>query len=146
MNEKTILEFAKDLGVTKKQVENKLAKLKKEGIFLGTLKGGKRYLNFDEQKHLRELMDEGVEAPGSKPPKSTFKVPNESVNELKIYIEQNKQYEKQIENLTRLLENQQKLTAGILSEKNKLQLELEEERSLGFWSRLFKRKRKDENN
>lgn len=146
MNEKTILEFAEDLGVTKKQVENKLAKLKKEGIFLGTLKGGKRYLNFDEQKHLRWLIGKRLEVPESEPPKSTFKVPNESVNELKIYIEQNKQYEKQIENLTRLLENQQKLTAGILSEKNQLQLELEEERSLGFWSRLFKRKGKNENN
>lgn len=29
MTEKTILEFAEDIGVTKKQVENKLAKLKK---------------------------------------------------------------------------------------------------------------------
>lgn len=146
MNEKKILEFAEDLGVTKKQVENKLAKLKKEGIFLGTLKGGKRYLNFDEQKHLMRLLGKGLEVPKKEPPKSTFKAPNESVNELKIYIEQNKQYEKQIENLTRLLENQQKLTAGILSEKNQLQLELEKERNLGFWSRLFKRKGKDENN
>lgn len=141
MSEKTILEFAEEQGVTKKQVENKLAKLKKEGAFLGTLKNGKRYLNSIEQTRLKSLFYKVGEAPKTKAPKGAFKVPNKSDNELEIYIKQNKQYEKQIENLTRLLENQQKLTAGILSEKNQLKLELDEERKLGFWSRLFRIKK-----
>lgn len=62
MTEKTILEFAEDIGVTKKQVENKLAKLKKEGTYLGTLKGGKRYLLGSDQKVLKALL-KGKEVP-----------------------------------------------------------------------------------
>lgn len=144
MTEKTILEFAEDIGVTKKQVENKLAKLKKEGIYLGTLKGGKRYLLGSEQKELESLLSRGRELPKNKVPKGTYKAPkNENSQipylEYEFLKEQHENDLKQIENLTNLLDQQQKLTAGILSEKNQLQLELSEGKSRGVWARIFKR-------
>lgn len=145
MTEKTILEFAEDIGVTKKQVENKLAKLKKEGTYLGTLKGGKRYLLGSEQKVLEPLLLKGKKLPENKVLKGTYKVPkNENSQipylEYEFLKEQHENDLKQIENLTNLLDQQQKLTAGILSEKNQLQLELSEEKSKGFWLRIFKKR------
>ena len=141
MTEKTILEFAEDIGVTKKQVENKLAKLKKEG----TLKGGKRYLSGRDQKALEALLLKGKEAPEKEVPKGTYKAPkNEKVQmsyaEYEFLKEQHENDLKQIENLTNLLDQQQKLTAGILSEKNQLQLELTEEKNKSFWSKFFKKR------
>lgn len=145
MTEKTILEFAEDIGVTKKQVENKLAKLKKEGTYLGTLKGGKRYLSGRDQKALEALLLKGKEAPEKEVPKGTYKTPkNEKVQmsyaEYEFLKEQHENDLKQIENLTNLLDQQQKLTAGILSEKNQLQLELTEEKNKSFWSKFFKKR------
>lgn len=145
MTEKTILEFAEDIGVTKKQVENKLAKLKKEGTYLGTLKGGKRYLLGSEQKALEVLLSKGKELPKNEAPKGTYKAPkNENSQipylEYEFLKEQHENDLKQIENLTNLLDQQQKLTAGILSEKNQLQLELSEEKSKGFWLKFFKKR------
>jgi len=147
MTEKTILEFAEDIGVTKKQVENKLAKLKKEGTYLGTLKGGKRYLLGSEQKVLKDFLLKGKDVPKKEVPKSTYKVPkNENFQmpylEYEFLKEQHENDLKQIENLTNLLDQQQKLTAGILSEKNQLQLELSEEKNKGFWSKLFNKNNK----
>lgn len=75
MNKKTILEFAEEIGVSKKQVENKLAKLKKQGTYLGTLEGGKRYLNSEEQNELKALFETSFESP-----KNTFKVPKDENN------------------------------------------------------------------
>ena len=138
MAEKTILEFAEDIGVTKKQVENKLAKLKKEGTYLGTLKGGKRYLLGSDQEVLKALLSKRKEVP-----KGTYKAPkNEEFQvpylEYKFLKEQHENDLKQIENLTNLLDQQQKLTAGILSEKNQLQLELSEEKNKSWWAKIFK--------
>lgn len=145
MTEKTILEFAEDIGVTKKQVENKLAKLKKGGTYLGTSKGGKRYLLGSDQEVLKALLLKGEEVPKKAVPKGAYKAPkNEEFQvshlEYEFLKEQHGNDLKQIENLTNLLDQQQKLTAGILSEKNQLQLELSEEKSKGFWLRIFKKK------
>lgn len=145
MTEKTILEFAEDIGVTKKQVENKLAKLKKEGTYLGTLKGGKRYLLGRDQEVLEALLLKGEKAPEKEVPKGTYKAPKNgkvqiSYAEYEFLKEQHENDLKQIENLTNLLDQQQKLTAGILSEKNQLQLELIEEKNKSFWSKFFKKR------
>lgn len=144
MTEKTILEFAEDIGVTKKQVENKLAKLKKEGTYLGTLKGGKRYLSGSEQEVLKAFLLKGKELTKKKAPKGTCKAPkNENSQipylEYEFLKEQHENDLKQIENLTNLLDQQQKLTAGILSEKNQLQLELSEEKNKSWWAKIFKK-------
>lgn len=144
MTEKTILEFAEDIGVTKKQVENKLAKLKKEGTCLGTLKGGKRYLLGSEQEVLKAFILKGKELPENKAPKGTYKAPkNENFQipylEYEFLKEQHENDLKHIENLTNLLDQQQKLTAGILSEKNQLQLELSEEKNKSWWSKIFRK-------
>jgi hypothetical protein len=145
MTEKTILEFAEDIGVTKKQVENKLAKLKKEGTYLGTLKGGKRYLLGRDQEVLEALLLKGKEVPKKEVPKGNYKAPKSekvqmSYAEYEFLKEQHENDLKQIENLTNLLDQQQKLTAGILSEKNQLQLELIEEKNKSFWSKFFKKR------
>lgn len=74
MNKKTILEFAEEIGVSKKQVENKLAKLKKQGTYLGTLEGGKRYLNVEEQNELKPLFDMRFKPPKNEVPKRYLKI------------------------------------------------------------------------
>lgn len=144
MTEKTILEFAEDIGVTKKQVENKLAKLKKEGTYLGTLKGGKRYLLASDQEVLKILLLKAKGVPKKEASKGTYKAPkNENFQmpylEYEFLKEQHENDLKQIENLTNLLDQQQKLTAGILSERNQLELELSEEKSKSWWAKIFKK-------
>ena len=76
-------------------------------------------------------------------PKGTYKAPkNEEFQvpylEYKFLKEQHENDLKQIENITNLLDQQQKLTAGILSEKNQLQLELSEEKNKSWWAKIFK--------
>lgn len=144
MTEKTILEFAEDIGVTKKQVENKLAKLKKEGTYLGTLKGGKRYLLASDQEVLKILLLKAKGVPKKEASKGTYKASkNENFQipylEYEFLKEQHENDLKQIENLTNLLDQQQKLTAGILSERNQLELELSEEKSKSWWTKIFKK-------
>lgn len=144
MTEKTILEFAEDIGVTKKKVENKLAKLKKEGTYLGTLKGGKRYLLASDQEVLKILLLKAKGVPKKEASKGTYKAPiNENFQipylEYEFLKEQHENDLKQIENLTNLLDQQQKLTAGILSERNQLELELSEEKSKSWWAKIFKK-------
>lgn len=153
MNKKTILEFAGEIGVSKKQVENKLAKLKKQGTYLGTLEGGKRYLNLEEQNELKASFNATYQLPKNKAPKSAFKVPKEEKSdsglgiENKYYIEQIEGYKEQVKVLTRLLENQQILTKQAQDQSQNLFLEnteikekLEKVNNQSFWSRIFKRK------
>ncbi|MGV8956158.1 hypothetical protein ACN9TB_00070, partial [Lactococcus lactis] len=66
------------------------------------------------------------------------------VPEDKYYIEQIEGYKEQIKVLTRLLENQQILTKQVqdnaqtlLLENTEVKKELAEEKSKGFWKRLF---------
>lgn len=152
MNKKTILEFAEEIGVSKKQVENKLAKLKKQGTYLGTLEGGKRYLNLEEQNELKALFEVGCEPTKTKVPKSTLKSPKGGIlgsglgAENKYYIEQLEGYKEQVKVLTRLLENQQILTKqaqdqnqNLLLENTEIKKELAEEKSKSWFKRLFKK-------
>lgn len=153
MNKKTILEFAEEIGISKKQVENKLAKLKKQGTYLGTLEGGKRYLNLEEQNELKALFNVTCEPPKNKATKSTFKVPKDGNlgsglgTENKYYIEQLEGYKEQVKVLSRLLENQQILTKqaqdqsqNLLLENTEIKEKLAEVEAKSFWSKLFKRK------
>lgn len=155
MNKKTILEFAEEIGVSKKQVENKLAKLKKQGTYLGALEGGKRYLNSDEQNTLKALFDLNYRPPKNEVPKSAFKVPKDEFlgsvlgTEDKYYIEQIEGYKEQVKVLTRLLENQQILTKqaqdqsqNLLLENTQIKEKLSEVENQSFWSRLFKGNKK----
>lgn len=125
--EKTILEFSVELGVSKKKIENTIAKLKKEGAFLGEIRGGKRYLDLEAQKTIKETIYD-KKATSEKPP---YESPESE--ELRYLKER-------IEVLERLLENQQKLTAGALADRNQLQLELKEEKSKTWIQKLFNKK------
>lgn len=125
MTEKTILEFANDSGILKKKVENVIAKSKKQGTILGTIKGGKRYLSKTDQDTLKKLIFSDVKSTK----KDTNKVPED---EEKRYLKD------RIITLERLLENQQILTKQALDDKRQLQLELTENQSKSFWKRFFK--------
>ena len=125
MTEKTILEFANDSGISKKKVENVIAKLKKQGTILGTLKGGKRYLSKADQDRLENSIFSNLKSPKN----DTNKAPED---EEKRYLKE------RIITLERLLENQQILTKQALDDKTQLQLELTENKSKSFWKRLFK--------
>ena len=148
MNKKTILEFAEEIGVSKKQVENKLAKLKKQGTYLGALEGGKRYLNSEEQNTLKALFVLRNKLSENEVPESTFKVPKGGGldTEDKYYIEQIEGYKEQVKVLTRLLENQQILTKqaqdqsqNLLLENTEIKEKLAEEKSKSWLKRLFKK-------
>lgn len=154
MNKKTILEFAQEIGVSKKKVENKLAKLKKQGTYLGILDGGKRYLNSEDQKTLKSLFEKDFKTPENEVPKSTFEVPKDGDlgsglgAEDKYYIEQIEDYKEQVKVLTRLLENQQILTKQaqdqsqtLLLENTEIKEKLSEEKNKGFWEKIFKHKK-----
>ena len=125
MTAKTILEFANDSGISKKKVENVIAKLKKQGTILGTLKGGKRYLSKADQDRLENSIFSNLKSPKN----DTNKAPED---EEKRYLKE------RIITLERLLENQQILTKQALDDKTQLQLELTENKSKSFWKRLFK--------
>lgn len=125
MTEKTILEFANDSGVSKKKVENLIARLKKKGTYLGTFKGGKRYLSEVDQNTIHKLIFNEKEAP-----KKTSDKAQE--DEEKRYLKE------RIITLERLLENQQILTKQALDDITQLQLELTENKNKSFWKRLFK--------
>ncbi|MCW2282202.1 hypothetical protein [Lactococcus lactis] len=96
------------------------------------------------------MFELGYKPPKNEVPESTFKVPKDKtlgsglVPEDKYYIEQIEGYKEQIKVLTRLLENQQILTKQVqdnaqtlLLENTEVKKELAEEKSKGFWKRLF---------
>lgn len=116
MTEKTILEFANDSGISKKKVENLIARSKKQGTYLGTLKGGKRYLSEVDQDTIYKLIFSEKEAPKKASDKA-------QEDEEKRYLKE------RIITLERLLENQQILTKQALDDKTQLQLELTENQS-----------------
>jgi len=134
MNEKTILEFANDLGISKKKLENELAKLKRKGTLLGTLIGGVRYLNEVEQDTIKEWVFHEKEVPHKVPKKST-----ELGSEFNFFKNQLEEKDKQISMLQQALDQQQILTKQALDDKQQLQLELTENQNKNFWKRLFKK-------
>lgn len=52
-----------------------------------------------------------------------------------------KEKDKQISMLQQALDQQQKLIAGILSEKTQLQLELTEEKNKSWWLKIFEKRK-----
>ena len=128
----TIREFATEFSIDIKQVQNKVAYIRRKNKQFGTLNDkGVRVFDATEIKYLKEVLNVTEK---STELSTEF---SDEFNFLKIQLEEK---DKQISMLQQALDQQQKLTAGILSEKNQLQLELTEEKNKSFWSKLFKKR------
>lgn len=128
----TIREFATEFSIDIKQVQNKVAYIRRKNKQFGTLDDkGVRVFDATEIKYLKEVLNVT-----EKSTELSTEFSNE-FNFLKIQLEEK---DKQISMLQQALDQQQKLTAGILSEKNQLQLELTEEKNKSFWSKFFKKR------
>lgn len=128
----TIREFATEFSIDIKQVQNKVAYIRRKNKQFGTLNDkGVRVFDATEIKYLKEVLNVT-----EKSTELSAEFSNE-FNFLKIQLEEK---DKQISMLQQALDQQQKLTAGILSEKNQLQLELIEEKNKSFWSKFFKKR------
>lgn len=128
----TIREFATEFSIDIKQVQNKVAYIRRKNKQFGTLNDkGVRVFDATEIKYLKEVLNVT-----EKSTELSAEFSNE-FNFLKIQLEEK---DKQISMLQQALDQQQKLTAGILSEKNQLQLELTEEKNKSFWSKFFKKR------
>lgn len=128
----TIREFATEFSIDIKQVQNKVAYIRRKNKQFGILDDkGVRVFDATEIKYLKEVLNVT-----EKSTELSTEFSNE-FNFLKIQLEEK---DKQISMLQQALDQQQKLTAGILSEKNQLQLELTEEKNKSFWSKFFKKR------
>lgn len=128
----TIREFATEFSIDIKQVQNKVAYIRRKNKQFGTLNDkGVRVFDATEIKYLKEVLNVT-----EKSTELSAEFSNE-FNFLKIQLEEK---DKQISMLQQALDQQQRLTAGILSEKNQLQLELTEEKNKSFWSKFFKKR------
>lgn len=127
----TIREFATEFSIDIKQVQNKVAYIRRKNKQFGTLdNNGVRVFNATEINHLKEVFNVA-----KKPTELSTEFSNE-FDFLKIQLEEK---DKQISMLQQALDQQQKLTAGVLTEKKQLQLELTEEKNKSFWSKIFKK-------
>ena len=130
----TIREFATEFSTDIKQVQNKVAYIRRKNKQFGKLnKSGVREFSIAEIKYLKEVLN------------LTGK-PTELSSEQNKYFEQIAEYKEQIKILNRLLENQQILTKqaqdqnqNLLLENVEIKKELSEEKNKGFWQKIFRK-------
>lgn len=136
---KTIREFATEFSTDIKQVQNKVAYIRRKNKQFGKLnKSGVREFSPTEIQYLKEVLNL-TEKP--------TELSTEFSNRQNIYLEQIADYKEEIKILTRLLENQQILTKqaqdqsqNLLLENTEIKEKLAEVNTKSFWSRIFKRK------
>lgn len=134
---KTIREFATEFSTDIKQVQNKVAYIRRKNKQFGKLnKSGVRELSATEIQYLKEVLNLT-----EKPTELSTQLSGEQNR----YLEQIDEYKEQIKTLNRLLENQQILTKqaqdqnqNLLSENVEIKKELSEEKNKNFFRRLFK--------
>lgn len=120
---KTIAELSTEFSIEIKQLQNKINYERKKGNLLSVKKNGKNYFEDSDVKKIIKPTE----------------IISEFSTEFMLLKKQHEDDLKQIEKLTKLLDQQQQLTAGILSEKNKLQIELNEEKTKSWFKRIFKK-------
>ena len=135
--EKTTTEFASELSLNIKTLQNKISYESKKGNELGTLRNRKRYLSDSEQDYLKELFF-GTE--------SKTESKTEFSSEIQTYKEQLKEKDTQINALNERLAHEQELNLIAaqnlkiaLDDKNQLKLELEK-KSLSWLKKIFSNK------
>jgi serine phosphatase RsbU (regulator of sigma subunit) len=135
---KTIREFATEFSTDIKQVQNKVAYIRRKNKQFGKLnKSGVREFSTAEIKYLKEVLNL-TEKP--------TELSTELSSEQNRYLEQIDEYKEQIKTLNRLLENQQILTKqaqdqnqNLLLENVEIKKELSEEKNKGFWQKIFRK-------
>lgn len=136
---KTIREFATEFSTDIKQVQNKVAYIRRKNKQFGKLnKSGVREFSPTEIQYLKEVLNLT-----EKPTELSTKLSSEQNR----YLEQIAEYKEQIKTLNRLLENQQILTKqaqdqnqNLLLENIEIKKELNEEKNKSFWSKIFKKR------
>lgn len=135
---KTIREFATEFSTDIKQVQNKVAYIRRKNKQFGKLnKSGVREFSITEIQYLKEVLNL-TEKP--------TELSTELSSEQNRYLEQIDEYKEQIKTLNRLLENQQILTKqaqdqnqNLLLENVEIKKELSEEKNKGFWQKIFRK-------
>lgn len=135
---KTIREFATEFSTDIKQVQNKVAYIRRKNKQFGKLnKSGAREFSTTEIQYLKEVLNL-TEKP--------IELSAELSSEQNRYLEQITEYKEQIKTLNRLLENQQVLTKqaqdqnkNLLLENVEIKKELADEKSKSWFKRLFKK-------
>lgn len=136
---KTIRKFATEFSTDIKQVQNKVAYIRRKNKQFGKLnKSGVREFSPTEIQYLKEVLNLT-----EKPTELSTKLSSEQNR----YLEQIAEYKEQIKTLNRLLENQQILTKqaqdqnqNLLLENIEIKKELNEEKNKSFWSKIFKKR------
>lgn len=112
---KTIREFATEFSTDIKQVQNKVAYIRRKNKQFGKLnKLGAREFSTAEIQYLKEVLDLT---------EKTTELSTELSGEQNKYLEQIAEYKEQIKTLNRLLENQQILTKQAQDQNQNLLLE-----------------------
>jgi hypothetical protein len=147
MANKTLLELARDIGIEKRALENKVYYLKRKGTELGTLIDNVRYFSSDEQEQLKQHFEE-KKAQTESSGESTDLVLylKEEVNSLKIEKSILKQAlekvrdksEQEASELRQLIAQSNANLNKALEKNERLQLDYEElKQHKGFFARLF---------
>ncbi len=131
---KTIREFATEFSTDIKQVQNKVAYIRRKNKQFGKLnKSGVMEFSTTEIQYLKKILN-------------LTEKPTELSSEKNRYLEQIAEYKEQIKTLNRLLENQQILTKqaqdqnhNLLLENVEIKKELSEEKNKGFWQKIFRK-------
>lgn len=126
----TIREFATEFSIEIKQVQNKVAYIRRKNKQFGTLDNkGVRVFDDTEIKYLKEVLNVA-----EKPTELSTEFSKE-VEFLKTQLDVK---DEQILKLQQALDQQQQLTLMAQKSQEELRLELAEEKNKGFWAKLFK--------
>jgi hypothetical protein len=130
----TIREFATEFSIEIKQVQNKVAYIRRKNKEFGTLDNkGVRVFNDTEIKYLKEVLNVA-----EKPTELSTEFSGE-VDFLKTQLDVK---DEQILKLQQALNQQQQLTLMAQKSQEDLRLELAEEKNKSFWARLFNKNNK----
>jgi predicted RNA-binding protein YlqC (UPF0109 family) len=119
-DEKTVVELSVELNIDLQKLKNKINYAVRTGKLEVVKKSGKNYY---EKKAVETLLNKVENA-------------DEFNNEIQLLRKQHDEDKRQIENLTKLLDQQQQLTLMAQQNQENLKIELAEERSKTWWQKL----------
>ena len=119
-DEKTVVELSVELNIDLQKLKNKINYAVRTGKLEVVKKIGKNYY---EKKAVETLLNKVENA-------------DEFNNEIQLLRKQHDEDKRQIENLTKLLDQQQQLTLMAQQNQENLKIELAEERSKTWWQKL----------
>ena len=119
-DEKTVVELSVELNIDLQKLKNKINYAVRTGKLEVVKKSGKNYY---EKKAVETLLNKVENA-------------DEFNNDIQLLRKQHDEDKRQIENLTKLLDQQQQLTLMAQQNQENLKIELAEERSKTWWQKL----------